>query len=131
VQHPEEPHRWQHVLTITSQTPEERKYPYDFHITLVGYFIIADVVPPEHREAFVKVNAASILYSAARELLATVTGRGPLPAAVLPAVVFALNPEPEKTPELTADTKAETKKTTKKAAKKRATKKVGGKKQQR
>jgi preprotein translocase subunit SecB len=131
VQHPTEPHRWQNILTVASHTPEDRKYPYDFQITLIGYFIVADVVPAEQREAFVKINAASILYSAARELLATVTGRGPLPAAVLPTVVFTVTPEPEKPPEVMEDTEAEAKKTKKKATKKRATKKSGGKKQQR
>jgi preprotein translocase subunit SecB len=132
--HPEDPHRWQHVLTVSSRTPAEREYPYDFVVTLVGYFIIGDIVPVDQREAFVRINGASILYSAARDLLATVTGRGPLPSVVLPVVSFAINAEPEQeqNPSTTgASGSARPPKIAKKASKKRATKKAGGKKQQR
>jgi preprotein translocase subunit SecB len=135
MQHPEELDRWQHILTVTSEIPPERKYPYDFQITLVGYFKVSEQVPPEQREAFVKINAASVLYSAAREALANATGRGPLPCALLPTVVFSLNPEQKQLPLREAKAQAGGKKTTKKAAKKAAkkgaTKKTGGKKQQR
>jgi preprotein translocase subunit SecB len=134
IQHPDEPSRWQHVLTVTSQMPPERKYPYDFQIALVGYFKVLEVVPPEHVEGFVKVNAASVLYAMAREMLATTTGRGPLPSVVLPTVVFRLDPEQQ------LETKAQAggKKAANKGAKKAAgsikvplPKKGGSKKQQR
>lgn len=130
-QHAQEPLRWQHVLTVTSENPPERKYPYDFKITLVGYFVVSEEVPLDRREAFVKINAASVLYSAAREYLATATGRGPLPSVVLPTVVFGLTPEKEPAPKTLAEGKTKAKKTTKKAMKKKATKRVGSKKQQR
>lgn len=131
MQHPQELHRWQHVLTISSQPPPDRKYPYDFQITLVGYFTVSEQVPLERREAFVKINAASILYSAARELLATVTGRGPLPCVVLPTAVFLITPEHRQLPERKAKAQTTGKKTAKKVTKKGTTKKTGGKKQQR
>ncbi len=128
VQHPEELDRWQHILTVTSQIPPEKKYPYDFQITLVGYFKVSEQVPPERREAFIKVNAASVLYSAAREALAAATGRGPLPCVVLPTIAFVLAPEQKQLPERTAKAQARGKKAAKKKATKKATKKGATKK---
>lgn len=131
-QHPQDLNRWQNVLTISSQNPPERKYPYDFQITLVGYFTVSEQVPAERREGFVKVNGASILYSAARELLATVTGRGPLPSVVLPTVVFVIPPEQKQLPKRKVKAQAGGgKKPVKKPVKKGTTKKTGAKKQQR
>lgn len=131
VQHPEELDRWQHILTVTSQIPPERKYPYDFKIALVGYFKVSEQISPERRESFIKVNAASVLYSAAREALATATGRGPLPCVVLPTVVFVLTSDQEQLPDRAAKARTGSKKATKKTAKKSAAKKAGSKKQQR
>ncbi len=110
--------------------PPERTYPYDFHIFMVGYFNVGEQVPPEQRESYVRLSAASMLYSAARELLATATGRGPLPCVILPAVVFTFNADKQQV-EPVAELPAGDKKTRRKVAKKRVAKKVGSKKQQR
>ncbi len=122
-QHPENSHRWQCMLSVSSLMPPDKKYPYDFKITLVGYFEVQGQVPSEHIEPLVRLSGSSMLYSAAREILATTTGRGPMPCVVLPATLFVVNTEPEPT--------AGTKKRAKRATKKRTTKKSGGKKQQR
>jgi preprotein translocase subunit SecB len=110
--------------------PPERKYPYDFNIILVGYFNVAEMVPEEQRELYIKVSAASILYSAAREALATATGRGPLPCVVLPPVVFTVNAEGKEAEPATRSTDGG-KGTRRKATKKGGAKKTGVKKQQR
>jgi preprotein translocase subunit SecB len=132
--HPEEPLRWQCVLEVSSNMPPERLYPYDFHVNLVGYFDVDEQVPLELREGYVRRSASSMLYSAARELLATATGRGPLPCVILPAVVFALDSgarEAEPAAKSTNDDKSTSRKAAKKATKKGGAKKTGGKKQQR
>lgn len=130
--HKEEPNRIVAVVRIESRTPPEIKFPYDFRVVLVGHFRLNANPPAEEMERAMdalRTTAASVLYSAARELIASVTGRGPFPAAILPTVVIALDPatgqeQPQEQP--TAAKKSERKGTAKKAAKKR-----GGKKQQR
>lgn len=75
-------------VTIELQKQALRRYPYNFKTTLVGYFEISEQFPAEHAETMVNANAPALLYSAARELIASATGRGPLPALTLPSVTF-------------------------------------------
>lgn len=125
---PQEPNRLMALIEIESRTPPEIRFPYDFRVVLVGYFRLAIELPAEDQQramAALKNTAASVLYSAARELIAVATGRGPYAAAVLPTVVITLDEPPEQ------EQPTATKKVgSKKAARKRA-KKGGGKKQQR
>lgn len=94
----EDPNRIAILVQIESQTEPEIKFPYDFKVGMVGYFRLNADPPAEDRaramEAL-RTTAASVLYSAARELIASITGRGPFPAAILPTVVIALDPAPE------------------------------------
>jgi preprotein translocase subunit SecB len=88
---PNDPLRWVSIVEIKSQMEPERRFPYDFRVVLVGFFRIDP--PPEGAtvteeiERVIKINSTSILYSAAREFIAGVTGRGPLPGVVLPSAV--------------------------------------------
>ncbi len=72
----------------------------------------------------VKINAISILYSAARELVASVTGRGPFPAAILPSILVSSNLQPKRKQLSAIKKKAARKSVAKKAAKKGARKKA-------
>ena len=131
--HQTDPLRWACILEVKSNLAPEIRFPYDFKIVLVGYFSTHPQLPEQARAVMVKVNAASLLYSAARELLLSATMRGAFPGVVLPTVVFGLGsePEPQQLPAPEVVAPEVEKKTAKKATKKGATKKTGGKKQQR
>lgn len=83
---------WRFELTVESNDSRSEEFPYSLRIVLVGEFAVAESYPPEHSDLLARVNGPSLLYSAAREALVTVTGRSGFPAIVLPSVIF-LPPE--------------------------------------
>jgi preprotein translocase subunit SecB len=89
--------RYRLELRVTNGEEEKNNpLPYHFDVTLVGFFRLMGMKTTPHIEPAMIRNAAMILYSSARELLASVTGRGPFPAIVLPTVFF--DPSGEATP---------------------------------
>jgi preprotein translocase subunit SecB len=86
--HKNDPLRWIFSLTIELPEKAEKKYPYSFKIVLVGFFNVSPNYPSEQTEVLVNANAPALLYSAAREFLAAVTGRGPFMALWLPSAMF-------------------------------------------
>jgi preprotein translocase subunit SecB len=125
---PEDQLRWMAVLEIESENNSEINFPYTFRVVLVGYFRLNVPQPVDDMEkvtAAIKVNATSILYSAARELIASVTGRGPFPAAVLPSVVirFDIEPKQKRAPSRKKKVQIGRKRTANKPGKKGANKK--------
>jgi len=75
-------------LTIELTDATGAKFPYVFRTALIGFFRISEQYPADGADLMFITNAPALLYSAARELLATVTGRGPYPAVTLPSVTF-------------------------------------------
>jgi preprotein translocase subunit SecB len=118
-QHKEKPRERFFEVTVELQKQAIKRYPYNFKTTLVGYFEISEQFPAEHAETMVKANAPALLYSAARELIASTTGRGLFPALTLPSVTFI---EPPKTSKAVkkASPKTSAKAAPKKTKKKRA-----------
>ena len=91
---------------------------------IAGYFRLNTNQPVDDWEGAIhalRTTGASMLYAAARELIASVTGRGPFPAAVLPTVVIALDPLTEQ--ELPQERPTATKKGARKATAKKTAKK--------
>jgi Preprotein translocase subunit SecB len=84
----DDPLRRIYELKITSDRSPRKKFPYFFEIAVEGYFRIAEDYPAEKVELLFHANAPALLYAAAREILAVVTGRGPFPAVILPSVSF-------------------------------------------
>ncbi|HEY6333080.1 MAG TPA: hypothetical protein VI756_27400 [Blastocatellia bacterium] len=82
------PLRWRMELTVATKEGKDFKFPYKFRIIVVGFYSVSDQYPQDKRELLVRVNGPSILYSAAREVIAATTGRGLFPAAILPSVSF-------------------------------------------
>jgi len=86
---------YQVTVEITSIDPsdsDEKKNAYSIHVIALGHF----KVHPDWRdpEKLVRINGASILYSAAREFLITITSRGPWGAITIPTKSFnTLTPE--------------------------------------
>lgn len=78
------------VLVQIDSDDEVEGNPYAFSIKLVGYFSLVDIQPIEERNVLYYRNAVMLLYSAAREIIATTTSRGPFPAFILPTLTFDL-----------------------------------------
>jgi preprotein translocase subunit SecB len=95
--HQEEQLRRSCELTVELADPTGSKFPYVFRTAFTGFFCISEHYPAEQVDLMFATNAPALLYSAARELLATVTGRGPYPSITLPSVTFLPLPsEPTK-----------------------------------
>jgi len=87
--------RWICSLTIALADHSKPRAPYAFRISLTGVFLPAPGYPEDGVEQMMNLNAPTVLYGSARELLATVTGRGPFPAVLLPSVSFYRPPKPQ------------------------------------
>jgi preprotein translocase subunit SecB len=55
---------------------------------MVGFMHVLETYPSDKIDLLVAVNGPALLYSSAREIIASITGRGPFPAIVLPSVNF-------------------------------------------
>ena len=89
LQREENPRQWYVELGLTVEEDEQRGCPaYSLDLQVVGVFTVVDTYPAAKREGMVRVNAPALLYGAAREMVAHVTGRGPYQPVVLPAVTF-------------------------------------------
>ncbi len=77
---------YQLTLEIESTHDTEKINAYRVHLVVVGFFEVSPKWPEP--EKLILINGASILYSAAREYLLTITSRGPWGALMLPTVSF-------------------------------------------
>lgn len=78
-----------------SQKLEGQNFPYAVKVALVGMFAYRDgTATPEAEEKFVRVNGSSMLYGAAREIVRSMTSRGPWEQLFLPSLSF-YEPKPE------------------------------------
>lgn len=87
------PNVWQVPLAIRYTPQADENVPYGFSLSIVGFFKVHDKYPKDKMEQLVHFNAPAILFSAAREVLATMTGRGPWGTILLPSVNFLPKPE--------------------------------------
>lgn len=67
---------------------EDHTFPYDIALEIVGYLDVDESVPEEHRFAVGVDNGLSLMYSAAREYLLSLTSRAPFGPVMLPVVTF-------------------------------------------
>ena len=84
--HIEEKTLFQLSVDIKSINHEEKWYPYKIHMTVIGIFQV-DINKDDY-EKLLYINGSSILYSAAREFLITITCRGPWAPVNLPTYSF-------------------------------------------
>ncbi len=94
-------------LTVGFQPNHEGNFPYTFQISLVGLFgVIASTIPVDPLR-LLQINGSSILFGAAREMIANFTCRGPFRSVLLPSFSFmpenANKPEPEPNSETATD----------------------------
>lgn len=87
LEHDEANQVYQVVIEIVVEPEdEESKIPYSIHLIAVGlFFVNADFPDPEK---LLRITGASMLYSAAREFIITVTSRGPWPHVIIPTISF-------------------------------------------
>ncbi len=79
---------WQVDLKIEFIPPEERNIPYSFSASIVGFFSIGPNISEEKLENFIEINGTSVLYSTLREIIHTLTAKGPFRALLLPTLCF-------------------------------------------
>jgi len=85
----ENPLEWAILLRVViKQAETEHPAPYTGEVTFFGNFRVSEAVTEESRRRLVGTNGASILYGAARELVANITARGPHPMITLPSISF-------------------------------------------
>jgi preprotein translocase subunit SecB len=75
-------------LNIGVKKEARKKFPYDFRISLVGFFEIDPGCEEQETSLLLRTNAPSMLFTAARELLLLVTGRARHFPIMLPTVAF-------------------------------------------
>lgn len=99
----ENPLKWHVRLSVDFRAAEQKPISYEGHIDCEGYFTVADEALSEQKQRkLVAVNAATILYSTAREVVATITARSRNGKFLLPSVsfidqriIFPDDPKPE------------------------------------
>jgi preprotein translocase subunit SecB len=75
-------------LRVQFQPSHEGNYPYTFRIDLIGYFNAPATAKNTDPLNLLKVNGSSILFGAAREMIANFTSRGPFRSVILPSISF-------------------------------------------
>lgn len=100
-------HSWLVDMTISQKLKEGQNFPYKFDLSIVGFFACNNGFPSSvDEEHFVRVNGSSMLYGAARELIRSLTARGPWGELILPSISFydnATKPTEEVIPAPKAD----------------------------
>lgn len=77
------------VSLMLKHTPQPKEnLPYAYSMQIIGFFEVHPKWPKAKVEELVKINGPSVLYGAAREILAHTTGRGPWGSILLPSVNF-------------------------------------------
>ena len=79
---------WQVDLKVGFAPSGDSNAPYSFSAEIVGLFSVVDGIPKEEISSFVEANATSVLYSTLREIVHTVTSKGPYFPLLLPTPCF-------------------------------------------
>lgn len=88
LKHESDPNRFQLKLTLEGPKADDPPLPYSFDIQIVGLFSVDPDFQHEDISRLVKINGGSMLYSATREFVLMITGRGPWGGLKLPTVNF-------------------------------------------
>ena len=79
---------WKVALQLNCEPAERNTGAYVVTMELIGFFEVDNDLPEDRIGDVVAANAPAILYSAARELILLITGRGPFPPLSLPSATF-------------------------------------------
>ena len=87
-QHPDDPRRWIVDLRVEFGPEKENSpTPYQCNCLVRGFFEVHSAYSGDP-ERLIRITAASMLYGAAREMIANLTARGPHGMVNLPSVSF-------------------------------------------
>ena len=90
---------WKVSLHVSCVPAPGTKFgPYTVELELVGFFELPKDFDADKAPQFVSANGASALYGVARELIVTITGKGPYPPVLLPLATFAPTVKPAEQP---------------------------------
>ncbi len=82
-------HSWSVEVSIAQTLKEGQNFPYTFKVSLIGFLACRDgFSAAAEEEQFVRVNGSSMLYGAARELVRSLTSRGPWGELFIPSISF-------------------------------------------
>jgi preprotein translocase subunit SecB len=79
---------WQVELKVDFLPPQNRNVPYSFSTSIIGLFSVGPNISEGMIENFVDINGTSVLYSTLREIIYTLTAKGPFRALLLPTLCF-------------------------------------------
>jgi len=82
------PDLWRVALDLAFEPDTEHPGPYRIALTMIGFFRLPDGLERPEAARLVGITGASILYSAAREQVLLVTGRGVWGPFQLPTIRF-------------------------------------------
>ena len=104
MKHKDAERKWMVQLELQQGKDKDDGCPeYSLRVEIVGFYEVREDYPAGNAEMLVRANGPALLYSAARELIAALTGRGPFASVNLPTVTFI----DEATPVSTASVVAE------------------------
>jgi preprotein translocase subunit SecB len=89
--------KWAVTISIKTST-KDHPIPYKIDLSAVGYFRIAPDYPEEEVEKLIRIGGPTVLYSAARELILTISSRGPWGPVFIPSMSFLETPKETKKP---------------------------------
>jgi preprotein translocase subunit SecB len=72
---------------------KDQPIPYVIDIEAVGFFKIAKGYPAEEIEKLIQIGGPTMLYSATREFILTISSRGPWGAVFMPSISFLPSPK--------------------------------------
>jgi len=73
-------------LKLLNHGSEAAVFPYDISMEAVGFFTVADNVEKDRIERIVIQTGSSMLYTASRDFLMTISARGPWNTFMLPTI---------------------------------------------
>jgi len=80
---------WRVLLSAKQNVLPEKNSPYNFHITIQGWFSVKKGAFPEDKiTQLIEITGSSILFGVAREMLRTVMATGPYLPLLLPSISF-------------------------------------------
>jgi len=82
------PRNWRLELTVKFSVRHEQKEISKGTVVFVGIFDVNPQVPEDEMPRLVAINGASILYGAAREMIANISARGSNRLVTLPSISF-------------------------------------------
>lgn len=79
---------WQVIVRVHLQSPPNAKAPYIGTVESAGMFSVAPDWPEEKIDQLVAVNGTGLLYSGIREMVCSITSRGPWGMIMIPTQSF-------------------------------------------